>query len=308
MITVTGAASDDVLARTAIARCARELLAAADVTPEYRAALHMALAMPGNILSDAPDARWVRLVWTCCTAAGGHWEQVIPVAAAAEIFMVALDVLDDEEDGEVNPLHGALGAARALNVSTGLLLLAQQSLWDLDDGATMARLLLTAGLHACAGQHADLAPQSERCIGLNAALTIAAEKSASLVAALCRLGALCAGADASLQERYGRFGRNVGMVAQLANDIAAMRPDADGKTDITLARPTLPLTYTTLFDRTAAPGGDDAIAPSDPWHGGAGYLTLAVADTYRRYALDLIPHLTDDHVGRAALAALLDDL
>ncbi len=308
MITVTGASSDDVLARAAIARCARELLEAADATPEYRAALRLALAMPGNILSDTPDARWACLVWTCCTAARGNRERVIPVAAAAEIFMVALDVLDDEEDGEANPLHGALGAARALNVSTGLLLLAQQRLLDLDDGVTMARLLLRAGLRACAGQHADLAPEPERCIGLDAALTITAEKSASLVAALCRLGALCGGAEAPLQGLYERFGRNVGMVAQLANDIAAMRPDADGKTDVALARPTLPLTYAALFDRTAAPGGDDAIAPSDPWHGGAGYLTLAVADTYRRYALDLIPHLTDDHAGRAALAALLDEL
>ncbi len=174
-----------------------------------------------------------------------------------------------------------------------------------------ARLLLGAGLRACAGQHADLTPKSERCASLSVALTIAAEKSASLVAALCRLGALCAGVGGPLQELYGRFGHNIGMVAQLVNDIAALHPGAAGKTDLALARPTLPLTYATLFDSGATSRVDGAgaiVAPPESWRAGATCLTWAVAEAYRRHALELIPLLTDDHQGRAALTALPDTL
>jgi len=285
----------------------RDLLDETALTPAYRAALHMALAVPGNILSDAPNARWARLVWTCCTAAGGDWERALLAAVAAEIFMVALDVLGDEEDCEDTQLRATLGPARTLNVSTGLLLLAQQALLDTEAGVAVVRLLLKAGLRACDGQHVDLTPAAEGRGGLNAALTIAAEKSASLVAALCRLGALCAGADASLQGLYERFGRDVGMVAQLANDIAAIHPDADGKTDIALDRSTLPLTYAALFDLDDDLHGDAAMRAS-LWRSGAGYFTWVVAETYRRHALELIPHLAVGYDGRAALTALLDGL
>jgi geranylgeranyl diphosphate synthase type I len=283
------------------------LLDVAAVTPAYREALHMTLALPGNILSDDPNLRWSRLVWTCCAAAGGDWERALPAAAAAEIFMVALDVLDDEEDCEDTQLRATLGPARTLNVSTGLLLLAQQALLDTEAGVAAVRLLLKAGLRACAGQHADLTPTPERCVSLNGSLTVAGEKSASLVAAICRLGALCAGADAPLQELYGRFGWNVGMAAQLTNDIAAIRPDALGKTDIALERPALPLTYAALLDLDVDPHGDAAEARDSLWKSGARYFTWIIAETYRRRALDLVPQLAIDYDEQTVLAALLDE-
>jgi len=113
------------------------ILHTAALSDSYRTALVAALALPGNILADTPDGRWACIVWTCCVTAGGRREDAIPAAAAAELFMVALDVLDDEEDGEATPLRTALGAARALNVSTGLLLLAHRSLLTAPGGAML---------------------------------------------------------------------------------------------------------------------------------------------------------------------------
>jgi competence protein ComQ len=149
-------------------------------------------------------------VWTCCTAAGGRWPEAVPAAAAVELFMVALDVLDDVEDAEETPLQAALGTARTLNVSTGLLFLARHALLG-TVGAGAAMLLLEAGLHACNGQHTDLAPPSDEPLRLEDALAVAAGKAASLVAVACRLGSLCAGADIIIQERYARFGAAVGI-------------------------------------------------------------------------------------------------
>lgn len=287
----------------AVVERVQELVQGAPVAPAYRAALAAALALPGNILSDAPDTRWARLVWICCTATGGYWVQAVSPAAAVELFMVALDVLDDEEDGERSPLQDNLGAACALNVSTGLLLLAQQGLLAVDRGAVAVRVLLGAGLGACSGQHADLSTTAEQCASVDEAVAVTAEKSASLVAAICQLGALCAGADITLQELYGCFGRHLGMVAQLTNDLTAIRPDAVGKTDVARRRPTLPLAY----QARCAAGADRGHGTADGtlWTGGAAYLTWAVAEAYRRQALALVPALAASESGRADLTALL---
>jgi geranylgeranyl pyrophosphate synthase len=289
----------------AVASRAQQLLRAAPVTPAYRAALAAALGLPSNILSEAPDARWARLVWTCCSAAGGPWEDAVPMAAAVELFMVALDVLDDEEDGDESPLRAELGAARTLNVATGLLLLAQQGLLATAEGATATGILLDAALRACAGQHADLAAEPYRHVSPTDALAVTAGKSAPLVAAACRLGAFAAAADAPTQELYERFGWYLGMAAQLANDLAAIRPGTSGKTDIALGRPTLPLACGALLGLSVDTDAADADTRADLWARGPAQLTWAVAETYCGYARDLIPRLTADHTGQARLAELL---
>jgi len=284
----------------AVAAHTRDLVHTASLSPAYGAALAAALALPGNILSDSPDARWARIVLTCCTAADGRWEEAVPSAAAVELFMSALDLLDDAEDDEENAVQASLGPARALNASTGLLFLAHQGLLDAA-GKPALRILLAAGLQACDGQDADLTSATDQSTTLSTTMDISAGKSASLVAAICRLGALSAGADEPVQDLYARFGWHIGLVKQLANDIAGIRPDAVGKTDRALGRPTLPLTYAALYPSTAGPSPD----LSD---GGPTYLTWAVADAYRRRALALIPQMTAGDDARADLATLLDVL
>jgi competence protein ComQ len=213
--------------------------------------------------------------------------------------MVGLDLLDDAEDGEGDGLTAALGSARALNVSTGLLCLGQRALLHSAGGAEAVGVLLQATARACAGQHADL-DTGRPATALDEALTIAAEKSGSLTAAACRIGALAAGVAPARQEAYARFGTYLGLVAQLLNDIAATHPDAIDKTDIALARPTLPLAY----GGQQSPSGSAATVAGGPWGEGA-YFAWAVADAYRRRALALIPDLADTSGGRADLAALL---
>jgi geranylgeranyl diphosphate synthase type I len=291
------------LPAAAIATCAQALLDAAPITSAYHLAIATTLAVRGNILSDTRNMRWARLVWVCCTAAGGDWTAAVTAAAAVELFMVALDTLDDVEDDEASPTQIELGLGRTLNVSTGLLFLANISLLDSAHFAKAARILSEAGLMACSGQHADLKVATERPLQLDESLAITAQKSAALVSAICRLGALCGGADEAHQLLFARYGSHLGMVLQLANDIGGIHPKAQKKTDITLARPTLPLTYAMLYngERTEAA---HAQSP-DLWTGGAAYLTWTVAEVYRRYILEIIPLLTPDPTERAALAKLI---
>lgn len=291
----------------AVAERVESLLGSSPITAAYTASLTEALTLPGNILSETPDVRWARTLWTCCAAAGGCWEQAVPAAAAVELFMVALDVLDDEEDNEHTQLKAKLGPARALNVSTGLLLLAQECLLDSPGGAKSARMLLDAGLRACSGQDADLAAVGSHPGGLDRALAITAGKSASLTTVVCRLGAFSASADEAVQELYARFGWLLGMAAQLSNDLAALHTDATGKTDIALRRPTLPLIYAALQGSIQARSSEDD-ARAALWAGGAVYLTWAVAEAYRRHALRLILQLTGDPLHRDELAGLVPAL
>lgn len=278
------------------------LLRAAPGGASYSASLAAALRLPGNILSDAPDARWARLVEACCIAAGGSESQARRVAAAVEIFMVALDILDDAEDGEQTALEGEMGAACALNVSTGLLFLAQCALLDASGGASLSHLLLDAGLRACGGQHADLIGARAQLIDLGDALAVTAGKSGSLVAATCQLGAACAGADTKAQDLFARFGHYVGMLGQLINDLKALEPGATGKTDIALGRPTLPLVHAALLARRGEVGAD---IQATVWARGPAQLTWAVAEVYRARARAIIPYLTGDRAAGAGLEALL---
>jgi geranylgeranyl diphosphate synthase type I len=225
----------------------------------------------------------------------------VPVAAAVEVQMVALDLLDDVEDGESNPLLETYGLPATVNVATGLIYLAQRMLLELADGAALAAILADAGLSAAAGQHADLTVAADVCLALDTAMAITGSKSGTLMAAACRLGAAVAGADAAQQRLFARFGFLGGVVAQLANDITALAPEAVGKTDRTLHRPTLPLVYAARSRMPAAKSDHPLLGRED----GAGHFAWAVADVYRRHALSLIPTLSGEPASHADLADLL---
>ncbi len=287
--------------RIALTARARALLNSDAIDQSYREALTATLQYPGNLLSAAPDLRWARPIWACCQAAGGRWDQAAPTAGAVEIFMVALDLLDDLEDAEANAISLLLGPARTLNATTGLLFLAIRELLSAA-GAQAARLLADGGLRACAGQHADLTVVADQGSTLEGALAVTSAKSGTLVATICRLGAMISGVDEQRQQLFAEFGQYLGTVSQLANDIAALNPATAGKTDVALCRPTLPLAYAALLRPLTATDVGDYL---NLWTDGPVQFTWVVAETYRRLALEMIPRLTEDADARAALAALL---
>jgi geranylgeranyl pyrophosphate synthase len=149
------------------------------------------------------------------------------VALAVESFVCGIDLLDDVMDEDQTTTLRALGIARTLNVSTALLVLAQQAILSSSQQgvapALILRLLETlqeSALVVAAGQHRDVLAEQrpvqeftrEECI------EIAATKAGSIMRLACRLGALCAGADDALCERFSEFGELLGIAHQLDND------------------------------------------------------------------------------------------
>jgi len=288
-----------------VVACVRDYLRDAPVDNAYRTALVAALGQRGNILSQEPDFRWALPVTVCCVAAGSAEEQAVPGAAAMEVLMVALDVLDDLEDGEANPLALEFGLPAALNACTGLLLLGQLILLQADAGADLARIWCGSGLCAVTGQHQDLTRCAGEGVGYRDATEITAAKSGSLLSCACRLGAAAARASEEMQFRYAQFGRLLGVTMQLANDVKAVVHGGQDKTDFALRRPVLSMVYTVESARldSADPSG----AP-ESWGAGSAEFVWAVADTCRRQALRLIPDLAADESSRQALGGLLDVL
>ena len=203
-------------------------------------------------------------------------EYASSVAVAVECFVCALDLLDDVEDEDQTPIVQAIGIPRVLNVSTALLTLAQHAILSLSKQDIPPALILCllenlqeSSLNAIAGQHRDLLAEQrlvqdftqEECI------EIAAGKAGSIMRLVCRLGALCAGADDTLCEQFSEVGALLGIAHQLDNDShdlyyllqdesSAILSDGivntrkSGKTDLVRGKKTLPVV---LAAKTSTP-------------------------------------------------------
>jgi competence protein ComQ len=223
-------------------------------------------------------------------ATGGPITTGARVAAAVEIFMAGLDVLDEVEDGDQSPTVEAVGTAQALNIATALLFLGQQTLFTLGDdraaasGAAFARVLTEIGLRATGGQHGDLASEGMAGITPDEALEIAREKSGRLVGGACRLGAMVGAADGALLDLYETWGQHFGLAAQLANDLHDADHDS-AKSDQARQKATLPLLYTRRL-ANLGPSASGALANS-----GALHFTWVVLEIERQKCVELLGQL-----------------
>jgi geranylgeranyl pyrophosphate synthase len=94
----------------------------------------------------------------------------------------------------------------------------------------VVRVVATANSYytaACAGQHLDLRRKSDISLSEEIYLEIAAMRSASHPECACCIGAILGGADEQSVRLYSEFGRNMGMAAQIANDIRGITTGVD---------------------------------------------------------------------------------
>lgn len=245
---------DSALPISQMGKTIEDAINGAELPASFIDLIRIPLCQPGKVLSGTPDARWPAYVFAGCIGTGGESSAAIRVAAAVELFMAGLDVLDEIEDGDYSPLVAEAGQAQALNVSTALTFLAQRVLGGLNrDGVPVSRLPLfhqtmaDAGLAATGGQYLDLASVDSPDFTMDDGLEVARRKGGSLVAGACRLGAMLGTDQNEILDLYSAWGRHYGTMAQLANDLHDAE-DVQQKSDIKLGKPTLPL----LFSRNSA--------------------------------------------------------
>ncbi len=190
---------------------------------------------------------WSLLPLLVCRAVSGDGDKSVPLAASMVFFKAAAEVFDDIEDADSpKSISARYGSAVAINAATALLMLAEKALAGLAaegaDNRKVARtidLVNSYYLAACAGQHRELSRPSGRLISEKEYLDMAAVKSAFAVECSCKAGAILADGDEKMIDMFAVFGLNLGMAAQMANDIQGIISGAD----ITRGKMTLPVIY-----------------------------------------------------------------
>lgn len=279
-------------------------------TPIFRDHLIHLMARPGRILSPDSSSEWSKMVLGTARALGGDQRSAVIAAAAVEFIAATVHIVDDLVDDEWDDEAGNPG--RGMNASLAFNWLAHRCLDDITErvGMERARLfgnLMSEGiLAACAGEDLDLVLESATDVSEDLAHEMTCRKSGSLIAMACQVGAAVATDDPGVLELAGVFGKHVGMVAQLLNDLAGISPDAAQRgNDLRLKKKTLPISYALrcaeeegIVDILSWYHGDGVMSDWDEGRLaalirdlGAVHYTSVVADSHRREALTTLQRL-----------------
>jgi geranylgeranyl pyrophosphate synthase len=201
----------------------------------------------GLAIEAAYGRPWPLLPLIVCEAIAGHYDKAIPAATVLQLFVAAGDVLDDVEDGDSSQsLSARYGPAVATNVATTLLILAERAITRLKRRGVADNIMIRVieGINsyyttACVGQHLDLSLAQNGAFSEGNYLKIISMKSASQIECACYIGAVLATGNQELIDTFKKFGYNLGMAAQITNDIQGIINGSD----IVNRRITLPVLY-----------------------------------------------------------------
>jgi len=177
----------------------------------------------------------------------GNGEISLPAAASFQFLFAAGDVFDDIEDADSpDSIYKKYGLPVAVSVATTLLILGEQSLTRLklrgvnaDTIVHVANSINSFYTSACIGQHLDLTTELLLSASEEVYLKIITMKSAIQIEGACYIGALLAGANGEVIDKFASFGHNLGIASQISNDIQG---SIIGK-DIIKHKTTLPVIY-----------------------------------------------------------------
>ena len=222
------------------------------------------------------------LLLLCNEAAGGDWRQALPAAVAVELLhnfsLVHDDIQDDSPLRRGRPTVWRFwGRSHAINAGDLLLMLAFTALRELCETDVAAEVqlavhnaLVGSCLELTRGQHLDMHFESCDSVSVDSYLSMIEGKSAALISASARIGALIAGADEARVERFATCALNLGLAFQIRDDILGIwgDPAVTGKsaaTDIRSRKKSLPVVFGLERSATLAelyrhePGGDTEV-------------------------------------------------
>ncbi len=176
---------------------------------------------------STPRFRWSLLPLLVCEAISQQYERALPAAASLQLLRTAADIFDDIEDADSQLSFSAkYGNAISINLATSLVILAEKALTRLTQKGVESKLAIhiieainTHYARACAGQHLDLSLSPAEFSSEEVYLNISSLKTASSVECACHTGALIATSNSEIIDKFTAFGQNLGMAAQIANDI-----------------------------------------------------------------------------------------
>ena len=207
----------------------------------------LAVSRRGLAVPNGHEPPWTLLPLIVCESIGGSPEIALPLCASLQFFMAAGDVFDDiEDDDSPLSLSTRYGTAITNNIATTLLVLGEKAIARLKNRSLDDRIVVhvldiinSYYLTACTGQHRDISHGNTINIPENDYLNILSLKSASQIECACYTGALLATENEEILDKFKEFGYNLGMMAQITNDIAGII----NKKDIINRKITLPVIF-----------------------------------------------------------------
>lgn len=187
--------------------------------PDLIAVMRLAL-FSGN----GGKSRWLHLPALCCQAAGGDPQWAENLTAAWLLYYAAAHLMDSVQDqDDPDPWWAESGAGSALSAATGLYFSAGLLLNQLHDikatqiaAADIASDFYRGFLVLSSGQLRDLERPEP---SLEEYWTLAEAKSGIFFALACRNGARLAIEDAVRLVAYAEYGRNLGVIIQVLDDL-----------------------------------------------------------------------------------------
>jgi geranylgeranyl diphosphate synthase type I len=160
----------------------------------------------------------------------GDYHKALPGAAALELGHNFSLVHDDIEDSDAERHHrptlwAIWGIPLAINAGDALFALSRLAIYRLMDGFSDHRVLELMKVYdetclaLCEGQYLDIAFERRSDVTVDAYMEMIGKKTAALLGASVRAGAILATDDDTIAEAYERFGYALGMAFQMADDI-----------------------------------------------------------------------------------------
>ena len=279
----------------------------------------------------------------------GDYRPALPGAAAVELGHNFSLVHDDIEDADTERRHrptlwAIWGVPLAINAGDALFALSRLALYRLLEGFSERRVLALMRVYdetclaLCEGQYLDISFERRPDVTVDAYLEMIGKKTAALVGASVQAGAILATDDRVVVEAYRRFGYDLGMAFQMADDVKGTfwassesgKPEAG---DVRKRKKTLPLVWALehgsaadrerliaiYADGAHRPGGNGPILSADApldddavaevleilERCGAREHTLAEARRYRDLSLDQLERLPCPPERTAELVSLV---
>lgn len=202
--------------------------------PEYQQVMRLALsagrsdkALPGERFSHLES-----LPGLCCQAAGGAPDWADDLTLAWLLYYAAAHLMDSVQDNDDPGLWWVeQGAKVALSAASGLYFSATTALNNLAHHkivspmfAEIVRDFSETLLVMGSGQYADLIRPA---ITLEQYWEQAGSKSGAFFSLACRTGARLATAESRRLEAYASYGRHLGLLVQITDDLEDVSPPKD---------------------------------------------------------------------------------
>jgi geranylgeranyl diphosphate synthase, type I len=217
----------------------------------------------------------------------GDYDAALPGAAAVELGHNFSLVHDDIEDADLERRHrptlwAIWGIPLAINAGDALFALSRLALYRLlEDGFSDHRVLGLMRVYdetclaLCEGQYLDITFERQDEISVEAYLEMIGKKTAALLGASVQAGAILATDDPDVVEAYRRFGYDLGMAFQMADDVKGSfwasaesgKPEAG---DIRKRKKTLPVVWALAHAADADRARLREIYARKPPHDGTG--------------------------------------